>query len=130
MRKPFYILLALMMCLMACSKGNEATQPASDAAVEYYTLLVDSQYNEYVKHIYFKGPIPESYREQIIENTRMFVRDIDEKHRGLKSVSVSRATENKEMGGVDVFLNVTFGDSLVEEIVVPMIKSGDIWLMK
>lgn len=95
-------------------------------------------YAYFVRFTYLPDTIPGSYREQLEANLRMFMARMSEEHRGIAAVSPLRCFHDSTgvNGGdgravaAEAFLELTFGDSIKEEIVVPMICHNDVWLMR
>ena len=88
--------------------------------------------------MYLPDTIPPSYREQLEANASMFVGRMETEHRGVNSVRIMRFVNDTIMSPdkkshvrtSDVFLVLCLGDSLNEEIVVPMVHHKGRWLMR
>lgn len=123
---------AVMLSLSAC--GEKAAKPdtaAADAAKEIYDSLNNGGYEYFTDMTYRPERIPDTYREQLVANSKMYLAMIKEEHKGLDSVTVSSCKyANKEKTAAEAYLLLCFSDSAKEEIVVPMVKNGDKWMMK
>ena len=74
--------------------------------------------------------IPDSYRSQLVANAKMFIGQQNDEHRGIKKVEVVNCVNDSAGTSAEAFLLLCFGDSTVEEVVVPMVKRDGKWLMK
>jgi len=107
-------------------------------AQAYYDSLLAGNYAYFVRSTYLPDTIPVSYREQLETNLKMFMARMSEEHRGIVAVSPLRfvcdTTATDGVGGsvstAAAFLELAFGDSVKEEIVVPMINHKGVWLMR
>lgn len=138
MRKILLFLVpALVLHLVSCNKAGQK-DGALLAAEECYDSLLAGNYAYFIRHTQMPDTIPSSYREQLETNLKMFMARQQEEHRGIKAVSAVRSVhdtiasrdENAVVHTADVFVELTFGDSLKEEIVVPMIEKNSAWLMR
>lgn len=134
MRKTYHILCVVMALLLmsSCEGKQEADQGelAAIAAKGYYDLLLEGKYEEYVDGTYRPDSIPESYRKQLLLNARMFVEQQKEEHQGIKQVDILSAKADTTHHVADVFLSVAYGDSLKEQVVVPMVQVDGQWKMR
>lgn len=117
--------------LASCrDKAPDQGEIAGQTAKIYYDYLIDKKYEAYVDGFHQPDSIPANYREQLIINAKMFVGMINEKHNGLKSVSVANAQADTTRHIGSAFLILCFGDSTREEIVVPMVQHRGVWMMR
>lgn len=129
MRKLLYI--ALLMAVAACtSKGVDQGEVAARAAKEYYGYLLQGNIASFVDWHYRPDSIPDTYREQLIMNTKMYVNQQNEEHRGIKDIRIVDAKTDMQKHAANVFLVLSFGDSTSEEIVVPMVESDGVWYLR
>ena len=73
---------------------------------------------------------PESYRQQLVINAKQYMAGMRTRHSGVSDIVVTRAETDTLGGYTNVFMLITFADSIREEIVVPMVKRGNEWKMK
>ena len=99
-------------------------------AKQYYQYLLDGKYEEFVDGYYQPDSIPGVYREQLITNAKMFVGLQKEVHQGMVKVDVAKASVDTANHVANVFLNIAYGDSTTEEVVVPMVLVDGNWMMK
>ena len=148
MRKGFVALVGLVgfmgfMGLMGSCSEVSREEMASLAAKGYYEHLIRGEYEAFLAGRCDADSLPENYRNQLIDGYKQFMANQASDHQGVREVKVMRAVAdsvkpqtNLEKGGnlsgkVDVFLIVCFGDSINEEIVVPMVEQGEgKWRMK
>ncbi len=124
--------------LFSCSEESKPDDAAARAAKEYYDSLFAKNYAYFVRGTYLPDTIPDGYREQLEANASMFVGRMEEEHRGVNRVRILRFTgdtiasadKKSHVRVSDVFLVFSLGDSLNEEVVVPMIFHNGRWLMR
>ena len=63
-------------------------------------------------------------------NAKMFVEQQQDEHKGMVKVIVLSAKADTAHHVADVFLQVVYGDSTKEQIVVPMVEVKDAWKMR
>ena len=134
----FFISICFALSFFSCSDGQKADDAAARAAKGYYDTLFAKDYACFVRGMYLPDTIPPGYREQLEANASMFVGRMENEHRGVNGVKILRfvndtvvsADKESHVRISDVFLVLHFGDSLNEEIVVPMIFHKGRWLMR
>ena len=60
----------------------------------------------------------------------MYVYELKEEHNGVNDIRIVRSSADSVRKVTNVFLMLCFGDSVNEEIVVPMVEKDGKWLMK
>jgi len=123
------IIASAALIFTACSHKDEG-KVAANAAKLYYENLIAGKYNDFVDGIYRPAQIPETYRTQLIESAKMFVRQLETEHRGVREIRVSNGVLDSTSTSASAYLVLCFGDSTSEEMLVPMVKHDDLWLMK
>jgi len=127
MHRVLFIFAALLL-FTACHK-TDPNKEAVAAAEQYAKLLLDGKFEEYADAHWQPERIPDSYRQQLIDNFKMFARQQQDEHRGIQEIRTANAKLQND-SAVNVFLVYCYGDSTNEEIVVPMVKRKGKWLMK
>ena len=120
----------ILMALVACSSAPDAGEVAAKAAKQYYSYLIEGNYDTFVDGYYRQDSIPGSYREQLITNVKMYIGQQKEERRGIKEVRVVNAKADTANHAANVFLVFVYGDSTNEEIVVPMVESKGVWYLR
>lgn len=129
--KRFCALVCLAAALFAaCKDEQKGPDPAAVAAKAYYDSLAAGRYGGYLSGGAGADSLPASYREQLLANAKQFMAAVKEEHGGIQSVSIVRTDTGAVSHRRDVFLLVSFGDSVKEEVVVPMVESPAGWRMK
>ncbi len=128
MKKLLYLFVA--MVIVACTSSLDEGEVAARAAKEYYGYLLQGNIASFVDGHYRPDSIPDTYREQLITNTKMYVSQQNEEHRGIKDIRIVDAKTDMQKHAANVFLVLSFGDSTSEEIVVPMLESGGVWYLR
>lgn len=130
MRLPTLLLVATLFAVLSCKEEPTPEELASRAAKEYYEHLVAGRYADYLAGMTGTDSIPEAYREQLLVNARQFMASQKAEHGGISEVRVVNAKTDSLSLRTDVFLLLCFGDSVKEEIVVPMVEQGGRWMMR
>ncbi len=131
MRRLFFFLLFPL--LAACSgkpSGPDEASLAAQAAKVYYDQLLKGDYGSFVDGRYQPTPMPESLRQQLIANAKMFLAQQEKDHKGIKSVSVTDGRADTAKHVANAFLTFTYGDGTKEQVVVPMVEVKDVWYMR
>ena len=115
--------------LIGCSK-DDAGAVAAQAAKQYYDYLLEGKYEAWVDGHYQPERIPDEYREQLIVNAGMFMRQQQREHRGIHEVRIASAKADTARHVADVFMVFVYGDSTHEETLVPMVEHEGLWYMK
>ena len=128
MKKLLYLFVA--MVIVACTSSLDEGEVAARAAKEYYGYLLQGNIASFVDGHYRPDSIPDTYREQLITNTKMYVNQQNEEHRCIKDIRIVDTKTDMQKHAANVFLVLSFGDSTSEEIVVPMVESGGVWYLR
>ena len=128
MKKLLYLFVA--MVIVACTSSLDEGEVAARAAKEYYGYLLQGNVASFVDGHYRPDSIPDIYREQLITNTKMYVNQQNEEHRGIKDIRIVDTKTDMQKHAANVFLVLSYGDSTSEEIVVPMVESGGVWYLR
>lgn len=131
--KKLLIFMIFMMGLFFSSCREEKSDPgylAGIAAKGYYDLLLEGKYKEFVDGYNQPYRLPNGYQDQMLMNAKMFVEQQQDEHKGMVKVNVLNAKADTTHHVADVFLQVVYGDSTKEQIVVPMVEVKDAWKMK
>jgi len=122
----------VFLALSACTQKGSPEEEAAKAAQSYYSLLVDHHVNEFLDGKLLADSVPEGYRLQLQQVYDQYVREMDNKHEGIREVRVSEnvARRDPALQLTYAFLILCFGDSTQEEVTVPMVEQNGVWKMK
>lgn len=127
----FFMILGIGLVFASCKK--ETPDPgyfAGIAAKGYYDLLLEGKYNDFVAVYNQPNRISKGYHEQLLLNARMFMEQQQEEHKGLAGIYVLHAKADTARHVADVFLQMVYGDSTKEQVVVPMVLVHGDWKMR
>ena len=128
----FVLFAAVLICVCSCG-GSTAPNPdevAARAAKLYYDYLREGKYEAYVDGFHRPDSIPGSYRDQLVVNAKMYAAQMKEDHGGLAAVEIAGARTDTARHVGHAFLVLCFGDSVREEIVVPMVLHDGNWMLR
>ncbi len=128
MKNLLWAIVALII-VMACS-GATPEEMASLAAKGYYDHLIHGEYEQFLEGKNGADSLPDDYREQLLTSYRQFMAQQEHAHHGIREVRISRASTDTLRHLTSVFLVLCYGDSINEEIVVPMVEQDKGWRMK
>ena len=121
-----------LMGLMGCSGELSPEQEAAEAAQGYYQRLLDNYPDGFLAGKVNFDQLPADYRRQLVKANEQYMKDMQQKHDGLRAVTIS-----PNVGRIDstlhvayAFLLLSYGDSTQEEIAVPMVHVDGDWKMK
>lgn len=133
MRRAVYMLMAVAAVVAVASCGKKGPEPAAiaaHAAKGYYDQLLRGDYKAFVEGTYRPERIPESYRQQLEANAKMFVAQQQEEHSGLKGVGVQGCDADTAAHVANAYLIFTYGDGTRERVCVPMVESKGTWYLR
>ncbi len=123
-------LFAICLLLAACKKEINHEEIVANAAQQYYSYLMNGDYEAFVDGTYRADTIRPAYRQQLLDNMKMFVAQQQEEHQGIKSFTVKRVELDSLITKADVFLILTYGDSCKEEVLLPMVQHEGLWYLR
>ncbi len=124
------IMFAICLLVAACKKEINHEEIAANAAQQYYSYLMNGDYEAFVDGTYRADTIRPAYRQQLLDNMKMFVAQQQEEHQGIKSFTVKRVELDSLITKADVFLILTYGDSCKEEVLLPMVQHEGLWYLR
>lgn len=127
------IVIAAFALLTAChrvSPEERAQEGAKVAAKAYYDFLLDGRYEQFVGGKDGMARRPADYREQMEDAAKQFMAQQQELHNGIRSVRAVGAQMDSSLQVMQVFLVLCYGDSVNEQVMVPMVEREGVWLMK
>ncbi len=139
MRKLLFIIcLGIVPLLFSCHDEEKPDIAAAVAAKEYYDMLLNGNNEQFVRGMYLPDTVPVNYREQLMANAKMFIERMKNEHSGIYEIRVVNCvnedvkdTKGETIGRTSTaFLVMCFGDSLNEEVAVPMVERNGQWYMK
>lgn len=125
------MIISMGLGLSSCKEERPAPSYfAGIAAKGYYDLLLEGKYEEYVAGFNQPYRIPKGYHDQLLLNAQMYVEQQQDEHKGMSKVDILSAKADTARHVADVFLQIAYGDSTKEQIIVPMVEVKGEWKMR
>ena len=133
MKKLLPLLFTFHLLLFTSCGGATPEEMASLAAKGYYEHLMRGEYRQFLEGKEFQpldtiGTIDRMEEHEV--NLRQFMAQQEEAHHGIREVRISNVQTDTVQKITNGFLVLCFGDSVNEEIVVPMVERQGRWRMK
>lgn len=131
MKKAAYTILATIL-LFSCSERNELSEFSSSgargAAEYFYELLSMGKGQAYVDNMQETASMDSCKYAQFVDLMEQFLHEEKELRGGILSAKANRDTmlDSAAM----VFMDVQFGDSTVEEIMLPVVYTRGCWWIR
>lgn len=130
MRTSGFLLMAILL-LCGCSQQDQSSEEqAGIAAKEYYDRLLAGDIDGFLKGKADMDSVPADYRSQMYAACEQYKKELDETHGGVAAITVSNARKDSTQQMMQAFLLLNFKDSTKEEIIVPMVQRGDVWMLR
>lgn len=118
----------LMLC-MACHRETGGTDTPREAAETYYGYLVEGDVEHYMQGLRNYDSLPEGYRGQLRDMFHQHLAHEQESRNGLAAAHAVRDTLLDSLCA-QVFVEVQFGDSTREEVLLPLVRTAQGWKME
>ena len=130
MRTSSFLLMAILL-LCGCSQQDQSSEEqAGIAAKEYYDRLLAGDIDGFLKGKADMDSVPADYRSQMYAACEQYKKELDETHGGVAAITVSNARTDSTQQMMQAFLLLNFKDSTKEEIIVPMVQRGEVWMLR
>ena len=130
MRTSGFLLMAILL-LCGCSQQDQSSEEqAGIAAKEYYDRLLAGDIDGFLKGKADMDSVPADYRSQMYAACEQYKKELDETHGGVAAITVSNARTDSTQQMMQAFMLLNFKDSTKEEIIVPMVQRGDVWMLR
>ena len=125
MRRFIFFLLTAIL-LTACGKRLLSHEAAREAAVAYYTMLIDGDYEAFVDGYTYAATMPDDYRSQMVDAVaQTMASGMMHELRAVTAVADSLADSTAY-----VRLELQFADSTCQHIGLPLVLHPDGWRMQ
>lgn len=121
----------LLFVTGSCScGGGKDKREIGKVAVGYVESLYGGDFNKAALHTTGADQASPQYREHLSLLYRNVVENNLSEHGALKKVECYNIKEDNEHHCADVYMRLTFADSTVQDILLPMEEHSGQWLMK
>ena len=126
MRKSCVIgCLSFLLFFCACGEDRRVEDVVAAQAREYYDCLLGGDYESFLEGFSEVDSMPADYREQLLTNVSHFMGQQKKEHKHIERVEALKAVVDTATHQATAFLLLCFGDSLREEVAVPLIECRD-----
>ncbi len=125
----FVSLLFSVLFFASCADKTSEEQ-AAEAAKTYYSHLIEGRDEEYVAGLYGADTIRDEYRRELCDNARQYVEAMKKSRQGVVDIRTVRTVRDADKQSINVFLMLCFGDSINEQVVVPMTEYKGRWVIR
>ena len=128
--KKIVLLLAVVMFAACGNKRQELThEGARTAAEHFYSMLINGDSESYVDGLAGIVACDSVAREEMLEVVSQYVKRELDAHNGIASATAVRDTIYAD-SLAQVFMNIVYGDSTAEHIMLPLVYTGGEWKMR
>ncbi len=131
MKKFAYVFVSIMLAF-SCSKGKDLTDFSSSgaqgAAEYFYGLLAKGQAQLYVDNMHGAAAMDTSKYSQYVDLMEQFLHEERELRGGILCANAGSDVISDSVA--TVFMDVQFGDSTREEIILPLVYASGRWWIK
>ena len=132
MKKAAYILTSLLLLFSCAEERNVladfSSQGSREAAEHFYGLLAEGQAQAYVDNMQETASMDSSKYCQYVDLMEQFLQEEKELRGGIIGAKAERDTMVDSVSMV--YLDVLFGDSTREEIVLPVVYTRGRWWIR
>lgn len=132
----FLLCIFALAALLSCGgHGDEAPAPVaaatpSEAVDTAYARLIRGEYQEYLNCVASMDSVPERYRAALVNTLKQWAANEEKERRGVARAEAISESVNPDGDYATVRVDVTYGDSTREEIVVPAVRVEGKWRLK
>lgn len=100
------------------------------AAEQYYTYLINGQYESFADCIFTPDSMPAEYRLQLTQAVKQYVENDTRKQGGIQSATVLDDSLFADSTQAIVTIQLKFGDQTLERVQLPLVLTTDGWKMR
>lgn len=124
------MILAVIVLAACGNKRQELThEGARTAAEHFYGMLINGDCESYVDGLAGMVSCDSLAREEMTDVVSQFVKRELDSHKGIVSATAVRDTIYAD-SLAQVFMDVVYGDSTAEHIMLPLVYTGGEWKMR
>ena len=124
-------MIFLLSCKSENKKGIVEKSTPSEIAETAYAHIIKGEYDEYLSGAYrVYDSIPQRYHNSLVNVLKQAAENEKKERKGMVSAKAIAENTNEKATYSVVRIDITYGDSTKEEIVVPVIKYNGRWRLK
>lgn len=124
------VLLGSSALLTSCKKQPSRSESASQAAEQFYTYLINGQYESFANCVYTPDSMPSEYRLQLAQAVKQYAEKDMRSRGGITDATVIADSIFADSTQAIISLQLTFGDNSTEQIQLPLVYTIDGWKMR
>ncbi|MCF0195728.1 MAG: hypothetical protein HUK03_00505 [Bacteroidaceae bacterium] len=123
------VVLAILLAACGGEKRDTFTHTSARSAAErYYAMLIAGDYGGFIDASHVDS-VPDDYRQESIDMLAQYMEVLLADRGSIVSAKVSSDTIYED-SLADVFVDLCFGDSSCEKVLVPMVLHDGRWVME
>lgn len=120
----------LILSLVSCEKKPTRRESARMAAEQYFTYLINGQYESFANCVFTPDSMPEEYRLQLAQAVKQYAENDTRKRGGIQGATVLDDSIFADSTQAIVTVQLKFGDQTLERVQLPLVLTTDGWKMK
>ena len=123
------LFIAAPLLIAGCRKKQDASQQIRTAAERYYGYLITGDVDAYLRSLHDYDALSDEYRSQLREIFAQCLQQEKEQHGGILSAQAIRDTLIDSIHA-QAFVELVFGDSTREQVLLPLILTQEGWKLE
>lgn len=125
------VLFCFVILLSSCKKGQPTrSETACLAAEQYYTFLINGQYESFANCVFTPDSMPTEYRLQLAQAVKQYAENDTRSRGGIVSATAIDDSLFSDSTQAIITLQLKFGDQTIEHIQLPLVFTADGWKMR
>ena len=122
--------VALCSCCGEDKANADSDLPDEAEVAEMYNHFIRGEYGAYVDQMESLDSMPPDYRSQMVALMKQRHRQLEEERGGPRSCRIVRFVPSDDDKYCEAYVEVMYNDSTYDEILLPLVRIGDVWKLK
>ena len=131
MKSVVWLISLVLVVAASCGRHKQVSQheKPDKAAVHYMKLLVNEDYEAYIKGMLSCDSASEQYKRNTLVLLKQMSAELKQSGVGIQSVSCDSSDVDDDGNHARAYVGVSFSDGNSETVVMPLIWAGKRWRM-